>query len=100
MDFYFCMRVAPAAFAGGFGTPGEPMVVHQRAMILLVRDPQDPPIGSVFYLMFAIRHGVTGPLAQELITLTRVTVAVSIVVHGVSVRPLMKWYVRRKSTVP
>ena len=49
------------------------MVVHQRAMILLVRDPQDPPIGSVFYLMFAIRHGVTGPLAQELIALNFVS---------------------------
>ena len=51
-------------------------------------------------MMFAIRHGVTGPLAQQLITLTLVTVAVSIVVHGVSVRPLMKWYVRRRSPVP
>lgn len=50
--------------------------------------------------MFAIHHGVTGPLARELVTLTLVTVAVSILVHGVSVRPLMKRYVRRKSTAP
>jgi hypothetical protein len=27
-------------------------------------------VGSLFYLLFAIRHGVTGPLAQELVTLT------------------------------
>jgi len=54
-------------------------------------------IGSVFYLMFAIRHGVTGPLAQQLITFTLVTVAASIVVHGVSVTPLMRRYVKRKS---
>ena len=79
------------------GTAGEPMAMHQRAMVCWfgIRG-----IGSVFYMMFAIRHGVTGPLAQQLITLTLVTVAVSIVVHGVSVRPLMKWYVRRRSPVP
>lgn len=78
------------------GTLREPMAVHQGAMICWfgIRG-----IGSVFYLMFAIRHGVTGPLAQDLITLTLATVAVSIVVHGLSVRPLMKWYIRRKSIV-
>ena len=76
------------------GTLGEPMTARQRAMISWfgIRG-----IGSVFYLMFAIRHGVTGPLAQQLITFTLVTVAASIVVHGVSVTPLMRRYVKRKS---
>jgi NhaP-type Na+/H+ or K+/H+ antiporter len=76
------------------GTLGEPMTVRQRAMISWfgIRG-----IGSVFYLMFAIRHGVTGPLAQQLITFTLVTVAASIVVHGVSVTPLMRRYAKRKS---
>jgi len=85
----------PLAVASG--TPGAPMAERQRAMISWfgIRG-----IGSVFYLMFAIHHGVTGPLAQELVTLTLVTVAASILVHGVSVRPLMKWYVRRRSTAP
>ncbi len=75
------------------GTVGEPIGRHQRAMICWfgIRG-----IGSVFYLMFALRHGVPGSLAQELITFTLVTVAVSIAVHGVSVRPLMEWYVRRR----
>jgi NhaP-type Na+/H+ or K+/H+ antiporter len=75
------------------GTLGEPMTVRQRAMISWfgIRG-----IGSVFYLMFAIRHGVTGPLAQQLITFTLVTVAASIVVHGVSVTPLMRRYLRRR----
>lgn len=74
------------------GTVGEPMGSRQRAMTCWfgIRG-----IGSVFYLMFALRHGVPAPLAQELITLTLVTVAVSIVVHGISVRPLMEWYTRR-----
>jgi sodium/hydrogen antiporter len=77
------------------GTLGEPMTARQRAMISWfgIRG-----IGSVFYLMFAIRHGVTGPLAQQLISFTLVTVAASIVVHGVSATPLMQRYVRRKST--
>jgi NhaP-type Na+/H+ or K+/H+ antiporter len=76
------------------GTLGEPMTARQRAMISWfgIRG-----IGSVFYLMFAIRHGVTGPLAQQLITFTLVTVAASIVVHGVSVTPLMRRYQRRNA---
>ncbi len=76
------------------GTLGEPMTARQRSMISWfgIRG-----IGSLFYLLFAIRHGVTGPLAQQLITFTLVTVAASIVLHGVSVRPLMRQYMRRKS---
>lgn len=83
----------PVAFA--LGTLGEPMTGPQRAMIgwFGIRG-----IGSVFYLLFAIRHGVTGPLAQELVTLTLVTVAVSIIVHGTSARPLMARYLRVPSS--
>jgi NhaP-type Na+/H+ or K+/H+ antiporter len=85
----------PLAVAAG--TLGEPMTARQRAMISWfgIRG-----IGSVFYLMFAIRHGVTGPLAQQLITFTLVTVATSIVVHGISVTPLMRRYVKRKPATP
>jgi NhaP-type Na+/H+ or K+/H+ antiporter len=53
-------------------------------------------IGSVFYLMYALHHGVTGALAEQLVSLTLVTVAVSIFAHGVSARPLMAWYALRK----
>jgi sodium/hydrogen antiporter len=76
------------------GTVGEPMALHERATTSWfgIRG-----IGSVFYLMFAIRHGVTGPLANQLVTITLITVAVSIVVHGVSVKPMMEWYKRRKT---
>ncbi|OZI26019.1 sodium:proton antiporter [Bordetella genomosp. 9] len=47
-------------------------------------------IGSVFYLLFAIRHGISTALAQQLATITLVTVAASIMLHGASVRPLMR----------
>lgn len=53
-------------------------------------------IGSIYYLMFAINHGLPRALAEELIALTLSMVAASIVVHGISVTPLMSAYARRK----
>ena len=87
---FFVLR--PAAVLAG--TVGQPMRKHQRAMICWfgIRG-----IGSVYYLLFAIRHGVPAPLADQLITLTLVTVAVSIVAHGVSAQPLVRQYMRRKA---
>lgn len=60
-------------------------------------------IGSIYYLMFALHHGLSGPIADQAIVLTLTTVAVSIVVHGISVTPLMNLYTRRqfrKSQLP
>ena len=54
-------------------------------------------IGSIYYLMYAINHGLPRALAVEIIALTLSVVAVSIVVHGISVTPLMNLYARRKS---
>jgi NhaP-type Na+/H+ or K+/H+ antiporter len=52
-------------------------------------------IGSIYYLMYAINHGLSIPLAKEIIALTLTMVAVSIVLHGISVTPLMNLYARR-----
>ena len=49
-------------------------------------------VGSVYYLAYAIQHGVEGEMAQQLTALTLTTVAASIVIHGVSVTPLMTAY--------
>lgn len=46
-------------------------------------------IGSLYYLMFAIQHGVSEELALELVGLTLMVVTLSILVHGISVKPLM-----------
>jgi NhaP-type Na+/H+ or K+/H+ antiporter len=54
-------------------------------------------IGSIFYLMYALDHGVAGPLAHDLVSLTLLTVATSILVHGASASPLMAWYASRKA---
>jgi sodium/hydrogen antiporter len=57
-------------------------------------------IGSLYYLMFAIQHGLPEPLALQFIQLTLIVVALSIFLHGTSVKPLMEhvWQ-RRKSAV-
>jgi NhaP-type Na+/H+ or K+/H+ antiporter len=52
-------------------------------------------IGSVYYLMFAINQGLPSEIASQLIALTLSAIAVSILVHGFSVTPLMGWYARR-----
>jgi NhaP-type Na+/H+ or K+/H+ antiporter len=54
-------------------------------------------VGSIFYLMYAINHGLPAPLANELIAITLTTVAASILVHGISVTPLMALYAKRKT---
>lgn len=54
-------------------------------------------IGSIYYLMFALNHGLTGPLADQAINLTLSAVAASIILHGISVTPLMAVYARRQS---
>lgn len=51
-------------------------------------------IGSIYYLMYAIQHGLPPALAQQLTALTLTIVAVSIVVHGISVTPMMNLYQR------
>jgi NhaP-type Na+/H+ or K+/H+ antiporter len=53
-------------------------------------------VGSIFYLMYAINHGLPGPMAKELIAITLTTVTASILLHGISVTPLMNLYARRK----
>jgi len=52
-------------------------------------------IGSVYYLMYAENHGLPDGVARPLLALVLATIAVSVVLHGTSVTPLMKWYGRR-----
>lgn len=52
-------------------------------------------IGSVYYLAFAITHGLEPAVATTLASMTLALVAISIVIHGISVTPFMDWYERR-----
>jgi len=56
-------------------------------------------IGSLYYLMYAIQHGLPEPLALELIQLTLIVVTLSILLHGISVKPLMGRFWRRGKQV-
>ena len=53
-------------------------------------------IGSLYYLMFAIQHGLSEELALDLIQLTLIAVSLSILVHGTSVKPLMSSFLRHR----
>ena len=54
-------------------------------------------IGSIYYLMFALNHGLTGSLADQAINIALSAVAASIILHGISVTPLMSLYARRQA---
>ncbi len=57
-------------------------------------------IGSLYYLMYAIQHGLPEDLALDLIQLTLIAVTLSILVHGTSVKPLMGRFVRYRRRQP
>ncbi len=54
-------------------------------------------IGSLYYLMYAIQHGLPEALALELIQLTLIVVTLSILLHGISVKPLMAHFWKHKA---
>ena len=53
-------------------------------------------IGSLYYLMYAIQHGLETSLAVKLVSVVLIAVTLSIVLHGITVTPLMKLYSKRK----
>lgn len=56
-------------------------------------------IGSLYYLMYAIHHGLPQELALELLHITLVVVTLSILVHGTSVKPMLARMRRTSATV-
>lgn len=54
-------------------------------------------VGSIYYLTFAVAAGFAGPDAREVAGLVLAMVVVSVVVHGVSVTPLMSRYGRERA---
>jgi len=51
-------------------------------------------IGSLYYLGYALHHGVTGELARDLVGITISVIALSVVIHGVTAQPLLSRYQR------
>ena len=52
-------------------------------------------VGSLYYLAFAIGHGLSHPLAARMVPIVLTVIALSIVVHGISATPLMASHERR-----
>ena len=52
-------------------------------------------IGSIYYLFYALNHGLTDANSVLAINLTLSVIALSIVVHGLSTQPMLAWYERR-----
>lgn len=53
-------------------------------------------IGSIYYLAYALTHGLSGEEARTVANVTLAVVAASVVAHGISVTPLMSRYRRAK----
>jgi sodium/hydrogen antiporter len=81
-----------AVYAGLLGTP---VAGAQRRLMAWfgIRG-----IGSLYYLLYAINHGMEPALAQRLLSITLAVIVASIVVHGISVTPLMSRYEQRKKS--
>lgn len=77
--------------AATIGLIGAPVSSLQRGLIAWfgIRG-----IGGIYYLMYAFAHGLSGPTAQRVAAFTLTVVAASVIVHGVSVTPLMDRYER------
>jgi len=55
-------------------------------------------LGSIYYLTYALGKGFTGDTAEQVAWITYTVVVLSVVIHGVSAAPLMKWYESTKNS--
>ena len=88
--FVFLVARPLSVYLGLFGAAVKPHVKPYAAWFG-VRG-----IGSLYYLMYAIQHGLPEPVALRILSITLIVVALSIIVHGVSVTPLMDRYGRTR----
>jgi NhaP-type Na+/H+ or K+/H+ antiporter len=88
----FCVIRPLAVWA--LGGSGALLSGHQRVLLgwFGIRG-----IGSIYYLCYALQHGLPKDVAQTCTSLTLTVVALSIVLHGVSTQPLLDHYERRNS---
>lgn len=56
-------------------------------------------IGSLYYLFYALNHGVGESIATLCTDLTLSVVALSILLHGISTQPILARYERQKKQV-
>lgn len=56
-------------------------------------------IGSFYYLMYSIQHGLDEETAITLVSVVLIVVTMSIFLHGITVTPMMNFYSKRKQTL-
>lgn len=73
------------------GLLGSPLSIPRRRLVAWfgIRG-----LGSIYYLSYVITHGLEEPYASQLSGLTLAAVATSVIVHGISVTPIMNRYHR------
>jgi NhaP-type Na+/H+ or K+/H+ antiporter len=54
-------------------------------------------IGSIYYLAYAFRQGIAGDEAHRLAALVMTIVTISVVAHGLTMRPLLSRYASKKA---
>lgn len=57
-------------------------------------------IGSLFYLFYALNHGLSDSVATLCTDITLSVVALSILLHGISTQPILARYEKRKNQTP
>jgi NhaP-type Na+/H+ or K+/H+ antiporter len=89
------------------------LVIRPLAVAVGLRGSRIPPtqqrliawfgvrgIGSLYYLGYAMNHGLDPALANTLVAVTLTVIVASIVAHGISVTPLMHRYDRMRRPGP
>ncbi len=52
-------------------------------------------VGSLYYLFYSLGEGLEGDLGEQIAWITLITVVLSVIIHGISTTPLMKWYEKK-----
>jgi NhaP-type Na+/H+ or K+/H+ antiporter len=81
--FLFVIARPVSVFIGLLAT-GTPWRIRSMAAWFGVRG-----IGSLYYLMYAIESGLSESLSLELVKITLIVVTLSIILHGITVKPLL-----------
>jgi sodium/hydrogen antiporter len=53
-------------------------------------------IGSLYYLAYAVQHGLPQSRTESVANTVLAAIAISVAIHGITVTPLMNWYGRRQ----
>jgi NhaP-type Na+/H+ or K+/H+ antiporter len=52
-------------------------------------------VGSIYYLAYALGSGLKDETGERIAWITFITIVISVIMHGVTATPLMKWYERK-----